>query len=299
MRRFLFALIALAACVAFAPPASAIDQGTLGPIGPDHPNLTKSFGALAGQYADPAVNAFAEFRPPACRKVTYCDAFNLSVKFPKSLERTTFFGVSVTLDWENPRTKDNATGNDLDLFLWGDDGEAAGGPSSGCSSPNDDDCENLKSETITITEPDDTKRSGAPLFFTVVNSSGVNTGYKLTIKWYTFDIPPPPDVKRPEIGVSKQHSVQGPINADVTPPKEAASNESGPSPTPRKILVPGPDGKLHEVELPAYAAGAKFTAEDTKAPSPWIPAVIAGVIVLFGLSAYLIVRTRRQDADLV
>jgi hypothetical protein len=299
MRRLLFAAIALGAVSLMAPPARAIDQGTIGPIGPEHPTITKKFGALAGQYADPAVNAFAEFRPPACRAVTYCDAVNLSVAFPKSLERETFFGVTVTLDWDNPRTAKNPTGNDLDMFLWPDDGEAAGGPSSSCSSPNDDDCDNLTSETITITEPDDTKRSGAPLFFTIVNSAGVNAGgYQLTIKWYTFDLPPPPDFKRPEVGVSTQKSVSGPIG--VTPAKEAPSNvDSGPSPTPRKILVPGPDGKLHELELPAYAAGAKFSAEDTKAPSPWVPAFVAGGLVLVGLSAYLVIRARRQDADLV
>jgi hypothetical protein len=282
-------------------PSSALEQGSFGTIGPKRTTFQKSFGPLAGVYPtpdNPEGQPFVGFRPTACRENTYCDTGNFEIRYPKSLEKTTFYGVSVTLDWKNARTKSNPNGNDVDLFVWPDDDPALGGSlSPTCGSPRSTKCDNLPSETVSMSEPDDTSRASTPgpLYITVVNDSGVNTGYTLTIKWFTFDLPPPPNFQPPSSAVSRQQGFSGPFDANVTPSKEASSGITGPEATPRKILVPGPDGKMHEVELPTYAAGTKLTAADTKARSPWVPAFIAGVIVLVALSTYLVIRARRQD----
>ena len=277
-----------------ATPAQALEQGNLGKITPQHQTIKKSFGPMAGVYpANGKAEFFLEFRPQTCSNVTYCDSFELDVSYPKSFERTTFFGVSVTLDWKNQQTAKNPNGNHLTLFLWGDN-TSTGPPASTCQTPEDTKCANLSSETISVTEPDDTTRLDppTPLYFTVVNASGVNTGYTITAHWYTFALPPAPEFHPPQIGVSNQN-VSGPTNA--TPPLPTLAPLANGATAPRKILVPGPDGKLHEITLPGYAAGAKLTANDTKPRSPWIPAFIAGAIVLIGLSAYLVYRARQQD----
>jgi hypothetical protein len=278
--------------------AHALEQGSIGALSPQHTTIQKSFGPIPGVYPqNPAAEPYLAFRPQTCSTVTYCDTFELDVHYPVSFLKNVFFGITVTLDWKNPQTKKNPTGNHVTMLLWPDN-TGTGAPSSDCKTPEDTKCANLPSQTITVTEPDDTSRNGSngnpptPMYFTVVNVTGVNTGYTITAKWFTFDLPPPPAFKAKQLAVTGNPtpSVSGPSAPQPTLPPIVG----GPTTT-RKILVPGPDGKLHAITIPAYAAGAKLTAADTKPRSPWIPAFIAGAIVLVGLSAYLIYRARQQD----
>jgi hypothetical protein len=239
---------------------------------------------------------FAIFRPTACRTFTYCDAFELDVEYPDRFRRE-FFGVSVTLTWENPRTEQNITGNDLDLFLFIDDDDPAlGTPASKCQTPREDACDNLTSETIAVSEPDNTIPDDVePFRFTVVSEAGINIGYKITVKWYTFKLPPQPKFERPDIQTSTETPVvTGPLDFAVT---EATEGSDEPSATPRKILVPGPDGELRDIELPFYAAGNRLVAASDSGLSPWVSAGIAGALVLAGSIWLLIVRSRQRDAE--
>ncbi len=251
---------------------------------------------MAGIYPGALLPAepFAIFRPTACRTFTYCDAFELDVDYPSSFRRE-LFAVSVTLTWDNPRTAENITGNDLDLFLFvGIDDPATGAPASDCQSPGEDNCDNLTSETIAVSEPDNTSSDEVePLRFTVVSEAGLNTGYKIRVKWYTFELPPQPKFERPDIQTSTQDPiVTGPFDFEVT---ESSSGDN-PSATPRTILVPGPDGELRDIELPFYAAGNRVESSSDSGLSPWITAGIAGGLVLAGSIWLLIVRSRQRDA---
>ncbi len=277
--------------------ASALDQGNLGTAGPKSPTIERDFLPIPGPFIGSFLptQPFALFRPTACRNVVYCDAFELDVDYPDDLlSSEVLFGVSVTLTWENPRTEDNATGNDLDMFLFADDDPVLGAPISKCQSPEDDKCDNLESETIAIAEPDNTvaDEEATPLLFTVVNHSGVNLGYKLTIKWYTFDLPPPPDFEAPEIGEvgEPNTTVSGPFDFAVT-----GSKEDDDADAPRRIEIPGPDGQVREIELPFFAAGQRAAASADRGVSPWITAAIVGALVLVGFSWLLVVRSRRRE----
>jgi hypothetical protein len=315
LRRLIFAAFALTCLSALAaPPAASLEQGDFGTIGPSNTHLELTGTPLAGVYPNQGGGAdpFAAFRPPTCRTVTYCDAAQFEVKYPKSYLRDVFFGITIELTWDNPRTKSNSeTGNDVDLFVWGDDGPAAGGPLSKCGSPTDpaepppgekDDtarCNFIHPEIVSISEPPDTTVEDAPvlaIFLTIVNHTGVNTGYHINVDWFTFDLPPPPAFEQPEREISGQASptVSGPFNFDVS---EVAPGNPTPEPTPRKILVPGPDGKLHEVELPIYAAGNRLgSTADRNEALPWIIAGIVGAVALAAMIFYL-ARKNRQAME--
>ena len=280
-----------------ASPSPALDQGNLGTIGPDNDVIEQDFLPPTGIYPGTVLPAepFAIFRPTACRTFTYCDAFELDVDYPSSFRRK-LFAVSVTLTWDNARTEENIAGSDLDMFLFiGTDDPASGAPASECQTPRDDACDNLTSETIVISEPDNTSPEDVePFRFTVVSEAGINTGYKITARWYTFELPPQPRFERPDIQTSTQDPiVTGPFDFDVT---ESTAGDD-PSATPRTIIVPGPDGELRDIELPFYAAGNRVESSSDAGLSPWITAAIAGALVLAGSIWLLIVRSRQRDAE--
>jgi hypothetical protein len=281
-------------------PAAAFDQGNLGTVGPKHKVIELEGLPLTAIYPGVVLptNPVALYRPTACRNITYCDTFEFDVEYPPELLDDELFGVSVTLTWENPKTKSNPNGNDLDLFLWPDDDPAAGFPSSKCQSPEWQICDELESETISVSEPDNTlvpDDDFFPYLFTVINHQGVNLGYKITIQWYTFELPPPPEFEPPELDTTDQQpTVSGPFDFAVTD-SQASADE--PSATPRKILVPGPDGELREIDLPFFAAGKVIAADDDGGISPWLPAAIVGALVLVGFSWLLVIRARRRDQE--
>ena len=294
---------------ALAPmPTEAIDRGSMGTITPKNTHLEFNGTPLAGVTPiQGGSSPFATFRPPTCRTVTYCDAIEFEIDYPSNYLREVFFGVTIELTWDNPyHESKNPSGNDVDLFLWGDDGEAAGGPGSKCGSPLDPECDNIHPEVITVIEPPNTvdkvktpegeeeDPNPAAIFLTIVNHRGVNTGYTLKADWFTFDLPPPPRFTPPDRATSREEApklqIEGPFPFEVT----EGPDERTPRPTPRKILVPGPDGELHEVELPAYAAGQRLAnTEDRNEALPWITGGIAGFIALVALVIVLVRRNRR------
>ena len=118
----------------------------------------------------------------------------------------------------------------------------------------------------------------------MVNHSGINVGYKITVQWYTFELPPPPEFEPPELDTTDQQpAVSGPFDFAVT---ESQASADEPSATPRKILVPGPDGELREIDLPFFAAGQRIAAGDDGGISPWLPA--ANTSMRLGLGLFLV-----------
>lgn len=288
-------------------PAGAVDRGDIGPMTPENRHEEHEYPPLIGQYPSAeaqgeSVNPFAFFRPAACRDATYCDTLALHVEYPDAYIRDTFFAIDVTLTWENPRTEENPDGNDVDLFLWPDDDPVSGGPSSKCGSPKDDQCDNLETETITITEPSNTaKEDVEPMLFTVVNETGVNTGYTITVEWYEFtlEFEEFPEFEAPERQVTQNTSGGASASgSDASPPSPSgAQGVQGPDDGPRKVIVPGPDGELVERDLPVLAAGQGLERSDAGGVlTPWTWAAIAAILLGTGV-AFIVLHRRRRAAE--
>jgi hypothetical protein len=287
----------------YVPQATAIDQGHLGTISPEKTHLELTGTPLAGVFPiqEESAEPFSTFRPAACASVTYCDTMTFEVDYPNSYLRDVFFGIHVQLSWDNPyHSSKNPAGNDVDLFVWPEGEDPALGRPYGekCVAPNDAPCDEIHPEVVTISEPPNTTPEDAtqPAFWiTVVNHRGVNTGYELNIDWFTFELPDPPKFEAPERETSvttPSTEVTGPFDFEVTD-----DDGAGPASSPRVILVPGPDGKLHEVTLPIYAAGQRLGATaERNAAVPWITAGIIGAIC-FALLVFYLVRRNRQAME--
>lgn len=301
----------LAGLATVVTPAGALDQGSMGTLTPENTLLEEDYPPLTGTYPYEGAHAFAYYRPPTCRTVTYCDSVEADIEYPGGNEylKEHFVRVTVTLSWDNPRTEDNPSGNDLDLFLWGDDGEATGAPNSKCRSPDAEECDNLHPEVVTLTDPSDTVHENAdgeepdPLFFTIVSDEGVNSGYTMRAEFEEFDLPPPPDFERPEREVSGAGDTGA--GASTPPPEtEPTSDDVGREPTvsgpdeerETEALVPGPDGELVERELPVLAAGQDLERQDSGGFNPFIPAGIVAALIGIG-TAFLIVRRSREERE--
>lgn len=316
VRRFFVILLVLGAALPAAGPAEAMNQGTLGVISPDDPLLERELGPILGFYTAAraplpqdvcdtvgrcGAEPFAAFRPVACRTANYCDTITLDVDYPDGYIYDVFFGVAITLTWDNPRTEDNPTGNDVDLFLWPDDDPTSGAPVSECGAPGVPACDNLFPEVIIVIEPEDTIPPEGdedaddlpPMLFTVVNHFGANTGYTLRAEWFTFDV----DFE----DFSKQGRPGGPV---IGPGSDAGKPPAGFDPATlrgvqgpkadRKILIPGPDGEFVEMELPLLAAGKVLDPPDERGGLN--PIVIAGAGIGaagLGLGTATVIRRRR------
>lgn len=289
------------------PAAQATDRGDVGPMTPENRTIENEYPPLVGQYPGAGVHPFAYFRPPACRSASYCDALNLRAEYSDEYLEETFFAIDVTLSWENPRTEDNPSGNDLDLFLWPDDHPYAGGPSSKCGSPEAEECNNLETETITITEPSNTEKEGVdPIFFTIVNHSGVNNGYTMTFEWYEFTLdfgdfpefePPQREVTSSTSGSASDAST-GQSSSNSGPSLTGSEGVQGPEKDQqRKVVVPGPDGELVEQDLPVLAAGQGIERANRGGiftPITW--AAIAAILLGSG-AAFFVLHRRRRAAE--
>lgn len=316
--RLILALAVLIMVGTVGPGAQARDQGEIGPMTPDNRHIEKEYPPLVGTYPnaerpacppdDPApcsVNPFAFYRPPACRDATYCDTIALRVEYPDEYLQENFFAIDVTLSWENPRTEDNPNGNDVDLFLWPDDDPTSGGPSSKCGSPKDNACDNLETETITITEPANTEKDEdtLPLLFTVVNETGVNSGYTLTFEWYEFtlDFGDFPEFEPPERQVTSSTSASQSSSTSAPntsgPSLTGPEGVQGPQQGERKVVVPGPDGELVERDLPVLAAGQGIEpASQGGILTPITWAAIAAILLGSG-AAFFVLHRRRRAAE--
>jgi hypothetical protein len=301
VRRLLAPLVAAAAIVALvAPPSSAIDHGSVGLMTPTKTHLAKEFPPLAGVYplsAGPQV--YGLFNTFACANVSYCNRHVLEVDVPDGYLESfkggdiVSYGVKVTLTWADPEL------NDLDLFVgWANETESSGPPQGPCSTPIDAECDNLKQETFSVVEPKpeddpataaDESKIPAPVYISVVNHTGVNTGYELAFQWFlipfgSFEAFEPPTDREVSRVVTE---AQTPKPLDDGSPKDA------PDPS-TKILIPGKDGKLVEQTLGFLASGLRSRSEKT-GTAPWVWIVSAAVSALAVAGFGILVWRRRRD----
>lgn len=302
MRRGAIGLVTTILLLGPAAPGAAVGQGNIGTVSPDQERIEREFEPLVGTYpvaVNPAASdPYGTFRPTACRTVTYCDTIALDVEYAERFLREVFFGVEVTLTWDNPRTESTPGGNDLDLFLWFDDDPLMGAPSSDCDNPNDPACNTLEKEVAEAIGPRDTT-PGPPLLLTVVNHTGINDGYTIAVEWFTFELDfgdypefAPGGQEGTESNSAPEETVAGP--GTPGPPEP-------PSPTPddeRTVLIPGPDGELVERPLPVLASGRGLEPRDQSILVPWVWATIAAIVLgTVGALSVLLRRSRSAAPD--
>jgi hypothetical protein len=290
-------------------PARGLDQGLMGTMGPKETAKTKThikkdFPPLAAVYPGRTSpqQAFVFYNSYGCINYSYCNRHEFDVSVPdgylESLKGSEFvsYGVKVTLTWPDPK------GNDVDLFVgWQEESAASGAPGGPCSTPADTECDTLSPEVYAVVEPksdddettpEDESKLPAKIFMSVVNDTGVNTGYTIDIQWFLIPFGSFPDFKPPKAGAASRART---ITASRTPkPFEDPATKDQETVT--KILVPGPDGKLVEQELNFLEAGNRFKAAKT-GTSPWVwivsaVASVAAVVAFF----YLIWQRRRREA---
>jgi hypothetical protein len=280
--------------------ASATDQGSLGTMSPENKHVKKTFLPIVGLYpAESPVQPFSIYRPFICTTSTYCDRITFQVKYPAdylvSLRGTKYvsFGIKVSLSWPGHDA------NDLDLFVWPDDDPALGGPQGPCATPLDAECNKLYPEVYDVIEPsppdddpateEDESKDPIEVYISVVNHSGINQGYTIDLQWHLIELGELPKLERKDLGFASRLTSPSPPKVSDA---KAATDPTPAGPT-RTVLVPGPDGKLVERELPVLAAGNRF--EPSGGGVPLLPIGI-GVAVLGGaIVALLIVRRRRLE----
>ena len=186
----------------------------------------------------------------------------------------------------------------MDLFVWPDQygNDETGGIEVGMGRTA-----TKHPEVVKVGEPagkDDpaTKNWNESIYWiTVVNYSGVNSGYKLKLEWAQEDLGTFPSFTRPGGSGSGGSFESGPSSAG----KGSNPAAFGPGATPPEqteiVKVPGPDGELIEVEVPVLGAQAERRQTERTSPLVW---VIAAVIVLgLGTFGFLFLRKRRRAAE--
>lgn len=253
-------------------PAIGEDRGDLGVVSPTL-SISGSFPALLTEYPHKQGSQFFTYRRPArCSVEKYCDTMTFSVDKPKGYDE--LYEVVIRVSWTSPD-------NDLDFYVWPDDDPALGGP---VISGNSRGASNQ--EEARMGEPEAGK-----LWLTVVNFTGFNSGYSLSMFWRIQDLGEA-DYNRPP---------QRTPPRSPTPDRRVSDDDVGagtfPQVTTSPIKVPGPDGELVEMELPVYVQAAE--QERPKRSNPLIAIAISGVILLmlgFGFFVWRSRRTREPES---
>lgn len=272
MKRCTLVLLALASLLP-TPPASGTARDSLKVTG-SAPVMTKTYPAFIG---NPPNTGTGNMNWQTCARVhTYCDTIKLDID-PQ--EKVKFYSVVVTLSWPNPRTAQNTAGNDLNIAIWEPDPVVVY-----C-------CRN--SRTTNPTKHPEVVQVGTdnpePASFTLIvdNTAGTNQGYTLKAEMVELKVATPPTA--------------APFRPRPVTPRPPSNDDSKiaqqlriptPQPTPRKVLVPGPDGELTEVTLPILQSGNRRPAE-SGGINPIVPVALAIVLVGGGAAAFLVIRRRR------
>lgn len=309
VKRTLCAVASLCTLLALIPQgAEALDQGSMGTMDPKKTtHIRKDFPPIPGVYPQTGAQPFSFFRPAGCATFTYCNRHTFQITVPdgylESFKGTDIvsYGVRVTLSWDNPE------GNDVDLFVWPDDDPALGAPQGPCSAPADAECNGteLHPEIFSIVEPkpeddeateEDESKLPVEIYISVVNDTGVNTGYTMDLQWFLIPFGEFPDFVPPEAGEASRPRT---VTASRTPaPFQEAGRDERPKADSPKILIPGPDGELVEQDLDFFEAGHRFQRED-ESSLPWVAiASIAISVLAVAAFVFFVWRRRRLEATL-
>jgi len=148
--------------LAIAPSAAANPQDTL--TVPLDRTVSRTYPAIVGD--DPASDQVQAPRPTDCATLPVCDTIPLKIEAPASLSPYDQFYVTIELSWDDDPTRGGAI-DDLDLFFFTQFADRD--PAARSVTPG-------QPERIRFSEP-----TAPDYWLTVNNTSGPNTGYKITI----------------------------------------------------------------------------------------------------------------------
>lgn len=258
-------MVLTAGTVAIPGTAQAANQGEL-TISPSIGSVEKSYPRIDGQKGA-AGGLFATFRPPGCETYAYCDTIKLNVQVPSGYNEIYYVGFILSYD-------KGATNNRVDLHVWGNDDPALGAEIARDTGPH-------QPKKAQVGEP-----PNGPLWITVVNITGVNSGYKLKVFWSLTDL-----------GPDYRKKPSPPPSPSPTPKKSPtpAQQVALPSPSPEtiKVKVPGPDGQPTEIAIPLVKTQGVAKKAD-EGGSPIVPLVLAALGAGLGIFLYLFVWRRRR-----
>ena len=142
-------------------------------------------GELGAQGSDSSVG-YPSATPSFCTSSPSCDVIPLKVVLPPDYDHdTNDFAVQVRLDWTTTDLPNHqGQANDLDLFIW-DQPEGA--------DPVDRSSGGVVPEIAGLAQPE--KGNYA---IVVRNTTGVNNGYKITVKWINGRLVPQSESQEPE-----------------------------------------------------------------------------------------------------
>lgn len=225
MTKRLIALGLALAVMALGGPASANSRGKT-TISPTSGTFEGTYPSIPAQ--KPPGTFFTQVRPPGCSdggaNSQYCDTIQLEINVPEGYRELYYIGITLSYDV-------GATENRVDLYVWSDNGPVFGGPVVSDVGPH-------QPKRVKIGEP-----PTGLYYITVVNSGGINSGYKLKVEWALTDLGP--DYKKNKDPVPTPRP--SPKKSVAPPPP--ISSEASPV-TLKTVKVPGPDGELIEVAIP-------------------------------------------------
>ena len=283
--------------------AEAADHGQIGTISPSNPVMEQSYPKIQGVYppncSDPSTKGgcsffFATVRQETCKDSAYCDVISWRVDLPDFYPE--IHSVKVSLSWP-----DAPPANDMDLWLWQDDvnsdqANCCLGPAWASSTTQD-----RHPETLTLGEPqgddpDTEDFDEGEYWATVVNYSGVNSGYTLKFEWLLLDLGP--EYTREERTFRGGGAGAGGAAGGSGRPSSGLGSGSGTDDarpeTFELIKIPGDDGTLTEQELSTLLAAQE---ERQRRTNPLIPATIAVLGLGFALAAFFFFWKRKKRLD--
>jgi len=284
-------------------PAVAETRGAIGILSPDNPVIEQSYPAIPARYPPNCAGEicrtyFATVRQEACRTngsgSAYCDVIEWSIDMPQV--QPELYLVRISLFWDSPA-------NDMDLWVWQDDtdsdpGNCCLGPAYGQSTTRDKNPEVVVLGEPPSEHPDPDKAEAgelAPYWLTIVNYSGINSGYRVEIQYSEQSFFDKPFV-RPQFG-SRSGSAAGTGSSASGRPAGLGTGATGEDGQPESIdiiKVPGDDGTLTDQELSTLLAAEE---ERQTRLNPLIPATIGLLTLGFALAAFFFLWKRKRRLD--
>jgi hypothetical protein len=223
----LIALLSLL-CVQLAP-ASATETGVIEIS--EGQTIEQSFPALPPGATPNTGDQNDLATPDVCQQFPSCGLVRLKVVLPADYNSSNDFAIQVRLEWETSQLpNDQGEANDLDLYLWDEPaGDAPIARSIGSRVP----------EIVGMSQA--TKGS---YNIVVRNQQGLNSGYKLTVRWISGRFEKPVESQDPTFGGFT-------ADEDQAPPAESSFDSSSGSsemaaairdnPAPPQFFEPAPD----------------------------------------------------------
>lgn len=272
MNRYILAVIALSLLV-------VLPQGGAG--GANVADLTITEGEPAEQDYDPILASSPPTNPPGftpgtCAGALHCDVADLTINVPSHYGRFHLYSVVVVLSWASPST------NNMNLYFYDTNRTTQLRASATANHP----------ERVEVVEP-----PGGRYYLTVLNESGVNSGYKLRAEFVAKGSIEEPEEPRDASGSAVSGGTDDSNEfgfADLNPALPAvpaAGTEGG---QPRPVETPGPDGPTTKARLATLGVATGFK-DSTSTTSMILGGIATGIVLTFG--SVLFVRHRKSTYE--